>query len=217
VVGFFLGNIIQGNKDLQGLALSHAVYQDPAHPRSSARRKEGKQKDPQFAGDGGRAFSRQSLLVLEDKWDFIVRTRFPKITSYEKFYEFIAEKPWKFGDRTPLKKKLKKVLFMWRATGLECPLTCILAWNAKQSNSLLKFFRWIFKGPDDSVDYEAFSKTQGMRPRRSVSSKAYLEMENEDLPRPASLTDLPVGDRNSKSSLFRRSDLNSEFENGEEE
>ena len=96
------------------MALSYSVYQDPGHPRSTVRHNVGgQQMAPQIAGQGARLFSRQSLVVLKDKWDFIIRTRFPKITCYEKYYEFITATPWKFGDRTPLaKKRPQRVLFI---------------------------------------------------------------------------------------------------------
>jgi hypothetical protein len=149
----------KGNKEVQALALSRAVYQDPGHPLcSSAPGQRTQAAQGPFGGRGAKEFSRQARMLYKDKWDFVVRARYPKLTSYEKYYEFLTEKKWAFGDRQLDNKPLKK------------------------TNSLARFLRWIFKGAVKDVDHDAFAKAQhgAIKPRKSVSSKQFLELQQQD-------------------------------------
>ena len=179
-----------GKKDVRDLALSRSAYKCPNHPLCTLA---GASAAPAYSmGAGARAFSKEVREALLDKFDTIVRVRKPQVSSYEKLYERIAGRPWKFvapnsnskaGNKTKKKKKKKK-------------------------GGLASFFRWVFRGPDTSQDEEreAFERSQGVKPRKSMSAAQFMSAPDAAA-RQSDMSRRSVGSLRSLPGDARRSDM----------
>ena len=186
-----------GKKEVRDIALSRSAYKCPSHPLCRLT-----STPPYLVGAGARAFSKEVREMLLDKFDTIVRVRKPQVVSYEKLYERIAGRPWKFSADEPNGKAAKNMKKK----------------KKKKKGGLASFFRWVFRGPDTSQaeEREAFARSQGIKPRKSVSAAQFMGMPDRDLngngpalagPRQSDMSRRSAGSMRSLPGDARRSDM----------